>query len=195
VKGILTIKNSNELMEEGFEYQTRKLFKSGNALLVKGDVKTNFNLIRQLIIDEIPEPKEGSPRGIVLLSNDKLATEFHEFIQDSFKKLDLTADLVIERGHRVQQRNDLYFGTELIIGTPKRLCELYFQNGFNIGELKLFMILDINEVFSKGLKGFVNRLSESLPKCKKLVFESSGKEERVNIYCKEFLSPFKRISE
>jgi len=195
VKGILTIKNSNELMEEGFEYQTRKLFKSGNALLVKGDVKTNFNLIRQLIIDEIPEPKEGSPRGIVLLSNDKLATEFHEFIQDSFKKLDLTADLVIERGHRVQQRNDLYFGTELIIGTPKRLCELYFQNGFNIGELKLFMVLDINEVFSKGLKGFVNRLSESLPKCKKLVFESSGKEERVNIYCKEFLSPFKRISE
>ena len=195
MKGILTIKNSNELMEEGFEYQTRKLFKSGNALLVKGDVKTNFNLIRQLIIDEIPEPKEGSPRGIVLLSNDKLATEFHEFIQDSFKKLDLTADLVIERGHRVQQRNDLYFGTELIIGTPKRLCELYFQNGFNIGELKLFMVLDINEVFSKGLKGFVNRLSESLPKCKKLVFESSGKEERVNIYCKEFLSPFKRISE
>ena len=195
MKGILTIKNSNELMEEGFEYQTRKLFKSGNALLVKGDVKTNFNLIRQLIIDEIPEPKEGSPRGIVLLSNDKLATEFHEFIQDSFKKLDLTADLVIERGHRVQQRNDLYFGTELIIGTPKRLCELYFQNGFNIGELKLFMVLDINEVFSKGFKGFVNRLSESLPKCKKLVFESSGKEERVNIYCKEFLSPFKRISE
>ena len=195
MKGILTIKNSNELMEEGFEFQTRKLFKSGNALVVKGDVKTNFNLIRQLIIDEIPEPKEGSPRGIVLLSNDKLATEFHEFIQDSFKKLDLTADLVIERGHRVQQRNDLYFGTELIIGTPKRLCELYFQNGFNIGELKLFMILDINEVFSKGLKGFVNRLSESLPKCKKLVFESSGKEERVNIYCKEFLSPFKRISE
>jgi superfamily II DNA/RNA helicase len=182
-------------MEEGFEYQTRKLFKSGNALLAKGDVKNNFNLIRQLIIDEIPEPKEGSPRGIVLLSNDKLATEFHEFIQDSFKKLDLTSDLIIEKGHRVRQRNDLYFGTELIIGTPKRVCELYFQNGFNIGELKLFMVLDINEVFRKGFKGFVNRLSESLPRCKRLVFESSGKEERVNAYCKEFLSPFKRISE
>ena len=182
-------------MNEEFETQTRKLFKSGNALVAKGDVKTNFNLILQLIIDEIPEPKEGSPRGIVLLSNDKLATEFHEFIQDSFKKLDLTADLVIEKGHRVQQRNDLYFGTELIIGNPKRVCELYFQNGFNIGELKLFMVLDINEVFSKGFKGFVNRLSESLPRCKRLVFESSGKEERVNIYCNEFLSPFKRISE
>lgn len=194
MKGILTIKNSNNMNEE-FETQTRKLFKSGNALVAKGDVKTNFNLILQLIIDEIPEPKEGSPRGIVLLSNDKLATEFHEFIQDSFKKLDLTADLVIEKGHRVQQRNDLYFGTELIIGTPKRVCELYFQNGFNIGELKLFMVLDINEVFSKGFKGFVNRLSESLPRCKRLVFESSGKEERVNIYCNEFLSPFKRISE
>jgi len=182
-------------MNEEFEAQTRKLFKSGNALVVKADVKTHFKLILQLIIDEIPEPKEGSPRGIALFSNDALATEFNEFIHEAFKKHDLTSDLITEKGHRVQQRNDLYFGTELIIGTPKRICELYFQNGFNVGELKVFMVLDINAIFSKGHKGFVSRLSESLPRCKKLVFESSGKEERVNSYCREFLSPFKRISE
>jgi ATP-dependent RNA helicase RhlE len=182
-------------MNEEFKTQTRKLFKSGNALVVKADVNAHFELILQLIIDEIPEPKEGSPRGIVLFSTDVLATEFNEFIRESFKKHDLTSDLIIEKGHRVQQRNDLYFGTELIIGTPKRICELYFQNGFNIGELKVFMVLGVNAIFSKGHKGFVNRLSESLPKCKKLVFESSGKEERVNAYCREFLSPFKRIAE
>ena len=101
----------------------------------------------------------------------------------------------MEKGQRIKQRNDLYYGTELIIGTPKRLCELYYQNGFNIGQLRFFMILDINEIFKKGLRGFVSRVSESLPKCKKIVFETDGKEEHVKLYCQEFLSPFKRLKE
>ena len=89
----------------------------------------------------------------------------------------------------------MYFGTELIIGTPKRLCEIYYQNGFNIGELKFFMVIDVNGIFKKGLRGFVSRVSESLPKCKKLVFESAGKEDAVKAYYSEFIYPFKRLSE
>ncbi len=182
-------------MKEGFEEETRKLFKSGNSLAVRARTEDHFALIQQLIIDEIPEAKEGSPRGIVLFSTDELAREFNTYIEAVFKKLDLTSDLVVEKGHRVQQRNDLYFGTELIVGTPKRLCELYFQNGFNIGELRVFVIMDINAIFKKGLKGSVVRLSESLPRCKRLVFESSGKEDQVKGFYSQFLYPFKRISE
>ena len=91
----------------------------------------------------------------------------------------MTSDLIIEKGQRLKQRNDLYFGTELIIGTPKRLCEMYYQNGFNIGELRFFMILDVNEIFKKGLRGFVSRISESLPKCKKIVFETYTSSQKI----------------
>ena len=182
-------------MKEDFEKEVRKLFKSGNSLVVKADAANHFSLIEQLVIDEIPEPQEGSPRGIILCTNDEMARALDAFIESAFKQYDLTSDLIVEKGVRVKQRNDLYFGTELIIGTPKRLCEMYYQNGFNIGQLKFFMVLDINIIFKKGLRGFVSRISESLPKCKKLIFESVGKEDYVKAYYSEFLVHFKKLSE
>lgn len=182
-------------MKEEFETKIKKVFRSGTSLAIKPNTDDYHDLILQLILDEIPEPEEGSPRGIVLFSDDQNARDFDAFIQAAFKKHDLTSDLIVEKGQRVKQRNDLYFGTELIIGTPKRLCELYYQNGFNIGELRFFMVLDINEMFRKGLRGFVGRVSESLPKCKKLIIETTGKEESVKSYYSEFMHPFKRLSE
>ena len=179
--------------QEEFENEIKKVFRSGNSLVVKGNPKDYFELIQELILMEIPEPEEGSPRGLILFSHDQVARDFDSFISDTFKRNDLTSDLIVEKGQRIKQRNDLYFGTELIIGTPKRLCELYYQNGFNIGELRFFMVLDINEIFKKGLRGFVIRISESLPKCKKIIFETDGKKEHVKLYCNEFLYPLKRL--
>ena len=116
-------------------------------------------------------------------------------LEQSFKKLDLTLDLIVEKGQRVRQRNDLFFGTELIVGTPKRICEMYFQNGFNIGELKLFMLLDLNTILKSGNKGFVNRISESLPRCRKVVVETLNREARVSEYIKTFMGGYKSIEE
>ena len=181
-------------LKEEFDKEVRKLFRSGKSIVLNADSKESFSLLKQLIVDEIPEPQEGSPRGIILFKDDQNARDFNDYIESVFKDLDLTADLIVEKGLRVKQRNDLYFGTELIIGTPKRLCEIYYQNGFNIGELKFFMVVDINNIFHKGLKGFVSRLTESLPKCKKLIIESKGKEEAVKSYYSEFIFPFKKVS-
>ena len=130
--------------KEILEKEIRKVFGSGSSLIVKANPQHYFELIQALILNEIPEPEEGSPRGLILFSHDQAARDFESFIQAAFKKHDLTLDLIVEKGQRIKQRNDLYYGTELIIGTPKRLCELYYQNGFNIGQLRFFMILDIN---------------------------------------------------
>ena len=180
---------------EDFNAATRKLLRSGNALVIEASIEVNFPLFELIITDCIPEPKEGSPRGIVICSDDQTARSFSEFLEKTFRKLDLTQDLIVEKGQRVRQRNDLFFGTELIVGTPKRICEMYFQNGFNIGELKLFMLLDLKAILKQGNKGFVNRLSESLPKCKKVVVETQEREKRVSEYIKSFMGGYKTIKE
>ena len=180
---------------EDFNAVTRKLLRSGNALVIEADIETNFSLFEHIVTDCIPEPQEGSPRGIVICSDDQTARSFSEFLEKPFRTLDLTLDLIVEKGQRVRQRNDLFFGTELIVGTPKRICEMYFQNGFNIGELKLFMLLDLNTILKQGNKGFVNRLSESLPKCKKVVVETQEREKRVTEYIKSFMGGYKTIKE
>ena len=181
-------------MEE-FNAATRKLLRSGNALVIEANIEANFPLFEHIVTDCIPEPQEGSPRGIVVCGDDQTARSFSEFLEKPFRALDLTLDLIVEKGQRVRQRNDLFFGTELIVGTPKRICEMYFQNGFNIGELKLFMLLDLNTILKQGHKGFVNRLSESLPKCKKVVVETQKREKRITEYLNTFMGGYKSIQE
>lgn len=139
-----------------------------------------------LVDQAIPQPEEGSPRAIILCANDAQAREIHAQFVKLAKVKDLTVDLVVEKGNKLQQRNDLFDGTEIIVGTTRRMAELYFQNGYNIKKLKLFVVLGLDEQMRVGHKGYIVRLTESLPKCKSLFFTANAEEERVVSYLDEF---------
>jgi hypothetical protein len=64
---------------------------------------------------------------------------------------------------------------------------MYFQNGFNIKKLKLFVVLRMDEQMRAGQKGFVARLAESLPKCKQVLFAKHSDDDRMISYMEEFL--------
>ena len=139
------------------------------------------------LIDEvIPQPEEGSPRAIILCTSDAQAREIHAEFVKLAKTKDITVDLVVEKGNKLQQRNDLFDGTEIIVGTTRRMAELYFQNGFNIKKLKLFIVLGLEDQMRAGHKGYIVRLTESLPKCKALFFTTNPDEERSAGYLEEF---------
>jgi superfamily II DNA/RNA helicase len=139
------------------------------------------------LIDEvIPQPEEGSPRAIILCTSDAQAREIHAEFVKLAKTKDLTVDLIVEKGNKLQQRNDLFDGTEIIVGTTRRMAELYFQNGFNIKKLKLFVILELDLHMRQGHKGYIVRMTESLPKCKVIFFSANADEERTLGYLDEF---------
>jgi superfamily II DNA/RNA helicase len=101
----------------------------------------------------------------------------------------------LEKGNKVKQRNDLYDGTEIIVGTSRRVCEMYFQNGFNISKLKLFVVLKLDEQVKYGWLGFIGRIAESLPKCKQVLFLTSFDDERITNYVDQFMPPHQLIIE
>ena len=108
-------------------------------------------------------------------------------VSDAFFYGGLIDSLAIENSYnKLQQRNDLFDGTEIIVGTTRRMAELYFQNGFNIKKLKLFIVLGLEDQMRAGYKGYIVRLSESLPKCKSLFFTTNPDEERCASYLEEF---------
>ena len=74
---------------EDFNAATRKLLRSGNALVIEANIEANFSLYEHIVTDSIPEPQEGSPRGIVICSDDQTARSFSEFLEKPFKILDL----------------------------------------------------------------------------------------------------------
>lgn len=141
----------------------------------------------------IPQPEEGSPRAIILCTSDAQAREIHAQFVQFVKPKDLTVDLIVEKGNKLQQRNDLFDGTEIIVGTTRRMAELYFQNGFNIKKLKLFIVLGLDEQMRAGHKGFIVRMTESLPKCKSLFFTSNADEERASSYLDEFFPNIRHL--
>lgn len=169
-------------------HEVLKLLGSGKSVLGIAQLEEYESFIPRILLEFIPQPEEGSPRAIVVCKDDDTAKRIHALVSKELKSNDLTIDLIIEKGNKLKQRNDLFDGTEIIIGTPKRLCELYFQNGFNIGKLKLFLILEIDDQMRLGFRGFISRIAESLPKCRQLVFTRNAEEERSVAYLDQFVN-------
>jgi len=177
-----------------FQTNVLKALKSGSSAVCESSEIT-ISLIEALILHSIPTPEEGAPRMIILCSDNIAAQELANSLAPFIKERDLTLDLILEKGNKVKQRNDLYDGTEIIVGTSRRVCEMYFQNGFNISKLKLFVVLQMDVQVKYGWRGFIGRIAESLPKCKQLLFMSSSSDERIESYVDEFMPIHQKISE
>lgn len=166
-----------------------KLVRSGKSVFGIAQLDEYETLIPALLMEFVPEQQEGSPRAIVICKDVATAVKIHDSTLKMAKSKDLTLDLIHEKGNKLKQRNDLFDGTEIIIGTAKRICELYFQNGFNIGKLKVFMVLEIDELMRAGNRGYISRIAESLPKCRQVIFTRNADEVRTVEYLDQYVNP------
>lgn len=186
LREILPDKGISEL--NAFQLKVLDAMKAGKNILAEGHEgagKTKAILL--CLLQKINEPGEGSPRAIVFCSSDQKAYELHAELEKICRILDLTVDLAHDRGNMLQQRNDIFDGTEIIVGTPKRLYDLYIQNGYNVSKMKLFILDDAVDLFKNGYKMQISRIAESLPKCQHLYFSHTFKDRRIEDYMEEFL--------
>ncbi len=72
---------------------------------------------------------------------------------------------------------------------PKRVGELYFQNGINLKQVKFFLVLEAIQIARKGGLTPILRLSESLPKCQKIIFQSAKHEKLENMIDECLMNP------
>lgn len=145
------------------------------------------------ILLKINKPEEGSPRAIVICPTVNKAVEMHKILQNLSKPLDLTVDLVHDKGNMLQQRNDLFDGTEIIVGTPRRLYEMYIQNGFNVSKMKMFVLDDSEELMKGNMKTQIERILESLPKCQFILTTTSLKDKKLESYLDENLPHYELV--
>jgi superfamily II DNA/RNA helicase len=177
-----------------FQLKVIEGLKSGKNLLIDGHEgagKTTAIILS--VIQKITEAGEGSPRALIICSTDDKAYALHTTLDRICRPLDLTVDLAHERGNKLQQRNDIFDGTEIIVGTPKRMHDLYIQNGFNVSKLKLFVLDDAIELFKGGYKAQVTRIAESLPKCQYLLSSSSFIDSRIVDFLNDYVPVYQQI--
>ncbi|MFA7273106.1 MAG: DEAD/DEAH box helicase [Crocinitomicaceae bacterium] len=143
-------------------------------------------------LHKVPTPEEGSPRVVIICATDNEAVARYEDLKKWSRHMDLTIDLAHDRGKQIQQRNDIFDGTEIVIGTTKRIYDLYIQSGLNLNMLRLFVIDDANQTLVKNNPGFLSRFADSLPKCQILIGAKTY-NEKLESFCEQIPFGFLKV--
>ena len=141
-----------------------------NIIADKGLGKTTLALIN--VINKLRYAQGDNPRALIFV-NDKAAALL---VEEQFKALAKGTDLrvypIFEEQQIDKQKDAVYLGVDVIIGTPKRLSKLYSLNGLNLRELKLFIVDDADALEKTAVHSDIIRLSDAVNKCQYIILSS-----------------------
>lgn len=146
-------------------------------------------LITIMAAHKLQRAVEDAPRALVLVSSKEKAVEMMELYKELTKDTDLRVECAYEEGKIDAQNEAIYKGTDLVIGTPKRVLEIYFNKNLNLNKIKFFAIDDATIMIKKAWQGQVDRLGLSLPKCQHLVFTEAYDEKVEKLIHKFIVAP------
>lgn len=181
----------NRGFEEPLDFQKKILSKIKGganifAVAPKGSGKTT-SLVLSAIQKLKGEAIGDAPRVLVFVKDKKAALELElEFLAFT-KGTDLRVYCAYEEKSIDDQRDEIYYGTDIVIATPKRLSKIYFRNGINLNKLQIFIVEDAEFLFGNSSSfSKVTRIPESLGKCQYLVFTKKF-DKRFNIWQNTFM--------
>jgi superfamily II DNA/RNA helicase len=148
------------------------IIKGGSNLFCigsKGSGKTTTIIIS--VMQKLKcKPEGDAPRALILVETKADALNLKEAFEKFIKPRTLRIYTAYEEQTLDQQREEIYYGQDILIATPKRLNKLYLMNSLDLSQLKLYILEDA-EFAEKGLYfAAINRIPESINKCQYLVF-------------------------
>lgn len=144
------------------------------------------SLIVMSIIQKLQRSFEDAPRALILVSDMEKALAMKEKFLLLAKDTDLRIYSVSEEGKIEKEAAEIYVGTDILIGTPKRILDLYFIRNLNLNKIKIFAIDDAEMMIKIAAQGHIDRLALSLPKCQHLVF-TDGLNEKIEKLIHKFI--------
>jgi ATP-dependent RNA helicase RhlE len=122
------------------------------------------------IIQRLDAPFEQSPRALVIVENKEKVLELVEIFEKLNKYNGLRIYSVYEQTDIDNDKNMISVGVDVLIGTPKKLSELFSGAGFDINRLKMFVLDDADILLKNRHELVITRLSESIEKTQRLFF-------------------------
>lgn len=163
---------------------------SGVDVVIESPEKTGKSTTLAITtIHKLKYAVEDVPRALIISptveSCDALFAQFKLLAAGS----DLRIHVAHEKGLIDKQGEDIYFGADVVIGTPRRILEIYFHKNLYINKLKLFAIDDIETLVKNQHQGEIHRLSDSLPKCQRLALTDKLTERIETLLDKFMVTP------
>jgi len=162
--------------------------KSGHDLLCiagKGTGKTITIVVSAL--QRLKNSLNDVPRAVIIVPDKDKAGEMKTEFERLGKYTDLRINTACEDEKIDIQKDRIYMGSDVVIGTAKRLNLIYSLYALNLSGVKLFAIDDAETVIKSINYLQIDRLSESMPKAQKVVF-ADELTEWIERFSNEFMN-------
>ncbi|MGL4585151.1 MAG: DEAD/DEAH box helicase [Flavobacterium sp.] len=154
--------------------------KSGRDVVVFGPKeqgKTTAMIIAAIQrVDKLVE--EDIATKVLIVVKDKFEVERLLEVFDAYTKyMDLRVYGVHDYTDLDEDKNQLSLGNDILIGTATRLNEMFASAGFDVNQLKMYIIDDIDLQLRNRLEPRLHRLSESIGKTQRVYFATEFVEQ------------------
>ncbi|WP_163711806.1 DEAD/DEAH box helicase [Mangrovibacterium lignilyticum] len=128
------------------------------------------------IIQQLKQAIEEAPRAIIIVPTKEKAYELEDQFKMLGKETDLRTFVVFDKGNLLYQKEMIYEGLDILIGTPTRIDELFSATGIPMVKVKILAFDDAEQILTPKYQPFVYRLVYALPKAQKILMANSWSE-------------------
>lgn len=156
--------------------------KSGNdVVLIIEDQENREEAIAVSVIQRLEKPFMLSPRALIIVQDKEEALRMEAVLKTFAKYTDLRIFMTHDKTDLDEDKNQISLGIDVLIGTPERLSFMFGNAGFDVNQLKIFVIAHTDELLKKRQDTRLYRLSESIGKTQRL-YVSDKETERLEIF-------------
>jgi superfamily II DNA/RNA helicase len=166
------ITEPTELQKESFG-----TIKSGADCVIiapKSEGKTTTIVIN--VIQRLVKSFEESPRALIIVQDKAKMLEVQEMFKKYGNHTDLRVYGVHEKGDIDYDKNQISLGIDVLVGTPVRLSDMFSSAGFDVNQLKMFILDDAYEILKLRHDTKIMRMSDGIAKTQRLFFTSEISE-------------------
>ena len=165
-------------------------YKSGqNHLLQLNCLEESRLAIVASTIHTLKSSYEDVARCLILVPDSEIADYYLNLFNLLGKHTDLRVWTAYQGPKILDQKENIYFGADVVIATPKRLNELLNIEGFNSAAVQTLILDSADQLLKVGAISFTQRISDSIPKKQRISISVKG-GKGVGAYMDRFAYPF-----
>lgn len=142
------------------------------------------------VIQRLEKEFEESPRALVIVFDKAKVLEVMELFKKYGNHTDLRVYGVHEKGDIDYDKNQISLGIDVLVGTPGRLSDMFSSAGFDVNQLKMFIVDDANEILKLRHDTRIMRMSDGIAKTQRLFFTEEITERVESLADKIMIEPF-----
>ncbi|MCY1722353.1 DEAD/DEAH box helicase [Prolixibacteraceae bacterium Z1-6] len=141
------------------------------------------------IIQQLKEAFEEAPRAIIMAASKEKAFQLEEQFELLGSHTNLRVFTVFDKGNIQYQKNMIYEGLDVLIGTPIRINELLSITGIPTTLLKILAVDDAETLFPGQNHPVVYRIADRTKKLQFLIFANKWHEKIDDLFDRIMKSP------